>query len=581
MEQIPAVSTRWLTGVRWSIEDAAQVARDLGREPRGVVGVGARRSDGHPLVVVTSPRLPNGTPFPTTFYLTDPALTAACSRLEAEHFMDALSRRLEEDELFAAGHEAAHADYLERRQHVAGRVGSGEVPEIAGISAGGLPTRVKCLHALVGHSLVAGPGVDPAGDAALQEMRDRGLIEADFRAYSAEDLARAGLADPETGDSGSAESGENSERQAELQRVAAIDCGTNSIRLLIADVPVSIAQGAARDLIDIERDMVITRLGQGVDRTGFLSPGAIERTLAAAREYQQRIEDSGATRVRVAATSATRDAANRAEFTEGMAAITGANPEVITGNEEAALSFAGAVSALPDDLRGPFLVVDIGGGSTEFVLGTDYVEQSVSMNMGSVRVTERFGPEPWGPREKSAARRWIDSLLYEAEETVDFRVARTVVGVAGTVTSLAALVYGVQEYRPDVTHGSSPSAAQWAEALDFMINASVEQKDALPAMPAGRADVIGGGALVWERILVRLGVLDDETVAEGASGNAPEVTSGEADGVGFFADGFGRRDSSVGSSAVRSEPRVVVSEHDILDGLALSAAAGRPSGSVH
>lgn len=538
MEQASELSSAWLGAVRWTVEDNEQVTADLGRLPRGVVGVGARSVDGRPLVVVTAPRLPNGTPFPTTFYLTDPTLTSACSRLEAEHFMEALNQRLQEDEGFAARHREAHADYVARRHQVALHTGAGEVPEIDGISAGGLPSRVKCLHALVGHALVAGPGVDPAGDAALDRMRDQGLLDADFRAVSAEDLAaEAGSASEENRDG------------AVGCRVAAIDCGTNSIRLLIGDVPLD-GSVAARDLVDVERDMVITRLGQGVDRTGLLAEDAIERTLAAARNYQQRIDASGATRVRIAATSATRDAANRAEFTRGMKAITGVAPEVITGEEEASLSFTGAVSALPSGLEGPFLVVDIGGGSTEFVLGDKSVDQSVSMNMGSVRVTERFGPEPWGEAQQSRARRWIDGLLDEAEQKVNFGAARTVVGVAGTVTSLAALVYGVEEYRPDITHGSSPSPAQWRAALDFMINASVEQKTALPAMPPGRADVIGGGALIWERILMRLGVLQDGAASPVVAPTSPERAAERRPGP----------------------PAVVVSEHDILDGLALSAA---------
>ena len=224
----------------------------------------------------------------------------------------------------------------------------------------------------------------------------------------------------------------------DVVRVAAIDCGTNSIRLLIADVP----QGAedARDLADVERDMIITRLGQGVDRTGMLDPAAIQRTLDAARLYQERIEDAGVADVIIAATSASRDASNRADFVEGIRAITGIEPRVITGAEEAALSFVGAISSLPRDLKTPYLVVDIGGGSTEFVLGHSAVEQAVSVNMGSVRVTERFGPEPWTSERQKAARAWIDTQLDVAEGSVDFAAARTVVGVAGTVTSLAALI---------------------------------------------------------------------------------------------------------------------------------------------
>lgn len=336
----------------------------------------------------------------------------------------------------------------------------------------------------------------------------------------------------------------------QARRVAAIDCGTNSIRLLISDVTPGVGVLAMED---VERDMVITRLGQGVDRTGRLDPEAIARTLAAAELYQDRINAAGVSAMRVAATSATRDASNRRLFVDGMAEITGVTPEVISGSEEAELSFIGAISSLPSALEPPYLVVDIGGGSTEFVLGTTSVESSVSIDMGSVRVTERFGPEPWSPDKLAAARAWIDQRVEEAAEVVDLRAAHTVVGVAGTVTSLAALIRGVTEYDPTLTHGYQPSGEQWKEAMDFLIHASVLEKGSLPAMPPGRADVIAGGALVWERVLGYLGVVD-----------VPSI------------DGGGRPTHAGDTSPLsRTTPTVVVSEHDILDGLALSLA-GQP-----
>lgn len=325
----------------------------------------------------------------------------------------------------------------------------------------------------------------------------------------------------------------------QARRVAAIDCGTNSIRLLIADV---IPGEGVLAMKDVERSMVITRLGQGVDRAGELSEAAVARTLEAAAEYQDRIETRGVEAVRIAATSATRDAANRALFVDGMAAITGVVPEVITGREEAKLSFVGAVSSLPTALERPFLVVDIGGGSTEFVIGDVDVEAAVSVDMGSVRVTERFGPEPWTPQKRAAAEGWINARIEEAAAVVDFCAARTVVGVAGTVTSLAALIAGVEEYDPSVTHGYRPSPQQWGDAAEFMIGAQVAAKAALPAMPPGRADVIGGGALIWQQVLRYLGVLGEQ----------------------------GHTCGDPGSSSRAAAPAVVVSEHDILDGLALS-----------
>lgn len=315
----------------------------------------------------------------------------------------------------------------------------------------------------------------------------------------------------------------------EVKRVAAIDCGTNSIRLLISDV---IPGEGVLAMKDVQRLMVITRLGEGVDQTGELSSEAVKRTLDAAADYQDLIVAANVESVRVAATSATRDASNRQLFVEGMAAITGVVPEVITGREEAELSFVGAISSLPDALEPPFLVVDIGGGSTEFVLGTAGVESAVSVDMGSVRVTERFGPEPWTAQKRAAAETWIDALIEGAATVVDFSSARTVVGVAGTVTSLAALIAGVTEYDPSVTHGYRPSPQQWEAAVEFLVREPVALKEGLPAMPPGRADVIAGGALIWQQILRHLGVL--------------------------------------GAGRGCQPPAVVVSEHDILDGLALS-----------
>ncbi|MFC8732791.1 DUF501 domain-containing protein [Luteimicrobium sp. NPDC057192] len=160
-------------------DDLTVLAEQLGRTPRGVVAIGARCVCGRPLVAVTAPRLDDGTPFPTTFYLTHPGVVAAMSTLEARGVMRELNDRLAEDEELAAGHARAHDDYLARRAEVAERAGTGTVPEISGISAGGLPTRVKCLHALAGHALVAGPGVDVVGDLALQQAADEGLWRAD------------------------------------------------------------------------------------------------------------------------------------------------------------------------------------------------------------------------------------------------------------------------------------------------------------------------------------------------------------------------------------------------------------------
>lgn len=502
----------------WSQADREAVAADLGRTPRGVVGVAARRADGRPLVVVTPPRLPSGAPFPTLYYLTDSALAAACSRLEAEHFMEKLAARLDTEPEFRQAYEAAHEDYLARRAEVGQECRTGDVPEIDGFSAGGMPTRVKCLHALVGHSLAVGPGVNPVGDAALEEIGRRRM--------ASESLEGSPWA------------------VSSVERRSAIDCGTNSIRLLIADV----TGGPAWELEDVERDMVITRLGAGVDSTGKLAQDAIARTVEVARVYADRIRRAGAEAPRVVATSATRDASNREVFRQQMMAATGVEPEVITGSEEARLSYLGALSSLPAGLEAPFLVVDIGGGSTEFVLGGTSVEQSISVDMGSVRVTERFGPEPWTAEKTASARAWIDHVLDRVEGEVDLSRARTLVGLAGTVTSLAGWIFDVKEYSPEVTHGSVPGAQRWQEALRFFVEAPVEVKQRSAAVPAGRADVIAGGALIWERILVRLGILAE--AGGGVRSGAPQVTP------------------TLGPRA--DDLPVVVSEHDILDGLVMA-----------
>ncbi len=475
----------------WTRRDYQLVAADLGRPPRGVVGVAARCSCGHPLVVITEPRLPDGTPFPTTYYLTDSTLAAACSRLEADHLMERYNDLLAKDALLAEAYALAHQDYLAAREHL------GEVPEIQGVSAGGMPTRVKCLHALVAHSLAAGPGVNPIGDFALQELRDRGEWSQGVC---------FGHTEPE-----------------DSKTVAAIDCGTNSIRLLIAET----GPGFLRDLV---REMVITRLGQGVDQAGVLDPEAIERTLSAARIYAQQLQQNDVQAARFVTTSASRDAANRDDFLVPIEEITGLVPQVLSGTEEAELSFKGALSALPEGLEPPYLLVDIGGGSTEFVLGTEHADQAVSIDMGSVRVTERFGGDPWTPEKVRAARKWISEQIDAAAGVVDFDAVRTIVGVAGTVTTIGALIAGVEQYDPAKVHGQIPSQEEWRRSISFMVNAPTLDKAALPFMPEGRADVIAGGSLIWEQVLSRFGVLDGDRVT------------------------------------------AVISEHDILDGLALSLA---------
>ena len=309
-------------------------------------------------------------------------------------------------------------------------------------------------------------------------------------------------------------------------RIAAVDCGTNSIRLLVADL----AQ-ATGTLVEVERTLQLVRLGEGVDQTGRLSQGALERTFAACDEYGARIRSLGAQRVRFVATSATRDATNRAVFVAGVEQRIGVLPEVGAGAEEAALAFAGATRELagrPADegAAPPYLVVDIGGGSTEFVVGTDRPEAALSVDIGCVRLTERhLTSDPPTEQQIEAARADIAAALDEVAAAVPLGSARTLAGLAGSVTTLAAIDAGLTEYDPRATHHYR-LRAEVVHALTRRLLAMPRAERALiPVMHPGRVDVIGGGALILDEVIRRAG-------------------AGE----------------------------VLVSEHDILDGIAWSLA---------
>nr|WP_304502216.1 Ppx/GppA phosphatase family protein [Brachybacterium sp. FME24] len=295
--------------------------------------------------------------------------------------------------------------------------------------------------------------------------------------------------------------------------VAAIDCGTNSIRLLIAR-----REEGTGVLIDLERHLEMVRLGLDVDRTGRFDPVAIERTLDAARRYQQLIEHHGVapSDVRFVATSATRDASNRDDFIEGIREILGVTPEVITGDEEAALSFRGAVSTVGDLPEGPRLVVDIGGGSTELVLGTETPSHRISMNIGSVRLTERhLATDPPTAAEVAAATADVDALLDQAAAVVPLEQASALVGVAGTVTTVTGVALGLEEYRPDVTHGARLRIEEVERLCRDLLSQTREQRASHRLIHPGRIDVIGAGALIWSRIMQRVaaasGITDTRT----------------------------------------------------------------------
>ncbi|GLZ76434.1 hydrolase [Actinorhabdospora filicis] len=283
-------------------------------------------------------------------------------------------------------------------------------------------------------------------------------------------------------------------------RVAGIDCGTNSIRLLVADID----GGRMSELV---RRMEIVRLGEGVDRTGRLSEAALERTRKALADYAAQIEGLGAERVRMVATSASRDAENSADFTAMVTRTLGVAPEVISGDEEAALSFGGAVRGLPADVASPFLVVDIGGGSTEFVRGSQAVEAARSMDIGCVRMTERhLKSDPPTPEQIAAAEADITAVVDTALSTVDpERRARTLVGLAGSVTTVTALALGLTEYISERIHHTRVSYTDVARITGELLALTRAERLAFGVMHPGRADVIGAGAMILRIIMERSG----------------------------------------------------------------------------
>jgi len=315
-----------------------------------------------------------------------------------------------------------------------------------------------------------------------------------------------------------------------MSRVAAIDCGTNSIRLLVADV--TTASDGSVALRDVHREMRIVRLGQGVDATGMFAAEALERTRVALVDYTAVLRRKGAERIRMVATSAARDARNREDFFGMVRATLGTDAEVISGDEEANLSFVGAVGDL-DPADGPFVVVDIGGGSTELVVGSlenggTSVHAARSVDIGSVRITERCLPgDPPELGDVVKAREVAAGILTEAFAAVPVEGVRTWVGVAGTITTLSAVAQNLSAYDPDAVHLSRLSLGDLHRVAGELLGMSRAQRSERGAIHPGRVDVIGGGALIAEMLAEEL-------------------------------------------SARAGITELVVSEHDILDGIARS-----------
>ncbi|KLU09134.1 Ppx/GppA phosphatase family protein [Kocuria sp. SM24M-10] len=312
-------------------------------------------------------------------------------------------------------------------------------------------------------------------------------------------------------------------------RVGAIDCGTNSIRLLIADTREEDGRTVLGDLV---REMRVVRLGQGVDATGWLAEAALERTFAAADEYARLLAEHGVEQLRFVATSATRDAGNRDVFLAGIRERLGVSPEVITGDEEAELSFLGAAAAVPGtDPEDRVLVVDLGGGSTEFVLGNSRgVRAERSVDIGCVRLTERhLGSNPPTPEQQEAVLRDVDHAVDVVLQSVPLAETTHLVGVAGTITTVTAHALGLPGYDPEAIDGTELQADRIDRACRELTAMTRKERAALPYMHEGRVDVIGGGALVWRRIVERVGAATGGRVCT-----------------------------------------AIASEHDILDGIALS-----------
>ena len=281
-------------------------------------------------------------------------------------------------------------------------------------------------------------------------------------------------------------------------RVGVVDCGTNSIRLLIADIE-------GNNFREVTRQMQVVRLGQGVDETNQFHPDALERTFTAVDLYAAEIVRRGVEKIRFCATSATRDATNRNIFIDGVKERLGIEPEVISGDEEARLSFAGATREF-NRTDGPFLVVDIGGGSTEFVLGTDTVESAISVNIGCVRMSERhFHNDPPTADEATIARSDIQNAIDIASASVDIKSAKTLVCVAGTATTVAAAALNLPEYDRYAIHLSRISADQVHAVSDRFLTMTRDERAALGYMHPGRVDVITAGSLVLSKIVKATG----------------------------------------------------------------------------
>jgi exopolyphosphatase/guanosine-5'-triphosphate,3'-diphosphate pyrophosphatase len=445
--------------------DLVVVREQLGRDPSVPFTVVARCAVGHPLVIRNAAVHADGTPFPTTYWLTCPEAVKAVSRIEADGAIARLNDRVDRDPAFAAALEAAHRAAAADRARDRPEAG-------AWGGVGGTRRGVKCLHAHYAYHLAG--GADPVGAEVARQV----------------------------------EPVHPGERRG---RTAAIDQGTNSIRLLVVEPSADDADPA-----ELARDMVITRLGQDVDRSGRFDAAALARTVAVLETYARRARALHAERFRVAATSAVRDAADRDAYARAVRDATGAALEVLTGEQEAALSFLGATHGLDRQIPPPYLVLDIGGGSTELIVGTDPGSPGpgVSLRIGSVRLTERhLRTDPPSAADLDAMRAAVDAVLAEAEASVPVRDARTLIAVGGTPTTLQALALGLERDDPDRIHRSRLARPDAERVLAELAALRAAERQALAAMAPGRGDVIVAGALVLVQVMIRFG-FEDALVSE-------------------------------------------------------------------
>lgn len=443
--------------------DLRIVAEQLGREPTVPFTVVARCPGAHPLVTRNAPFDADGTPFPTLFWLTCPDAVRAVSRLESGGAIAELNERIHADPDFAFAVERVHAEYARERARDDPR---------AGVFGGVGATRVglKCLHAHYANH-VAGAD-DPVGRWTAERVEPV-------------HHERAG-------------------------RVAAIDQGTNTIRLLVAEP----LEGGGHG--ELARDSVITRLGKGVDETGRIESEALARTAGVFETYVRRARALHAERVRVGATAVLRDASNGSAY-ERLVEEAGAELEVLSGEREAEVAFLGATSGLDDadlDAPPPYLVLDIGGGSTEFVLGAGRPAAAISMQMGAVRLTERFVEhDPPEERELRAMAEEVGGLLDRVERAVPVPEARTLVAVAGTSTTVQAIALGLGFYDPERIHRTVLELADAERVLARLSGMTTAERAALPVMAPGRADVIVAGAVILLEAMRRFG-FDRAVVSE-------------------------------------------------------------------